>query len=91
MLLFICLFLLYCIIVNLISVYIMWIRFHKEENKEELRNDLKNYSDTLKKEGYNAEIEDVLIFFYLVGAFLGFIIMPISIIKTLMGNKRNDR
>jgi len=73
-------FFIFYIMCNIVSTLKLWRSFHEEENKEKLEKDLERFSADFK-----LTKEDVLVCFYLVSAFLGFIALPCSFINKLRG------
>lgn len=82
-----CIFMLYCFICSLITTFVVWKKFHKEDNKEALEEDLKNFSESIKKDNVSFTKNDALILFYLVSVFFGFVIIPITLVRKMFGVK----
>ena len=87
MLKYICIFMIYYFVCSLVTVFVMWKKFHKKENKQQLRDDLKELSDSITKKEDIFTKEDSLVVFYLGGVFLGFVIVPMALTRKVLGLK----
>ena len=83
----ICIFMIYYFVCSLVTVFAMWKKFHKKENKQLLEDDLKKLSDSVAKKEDSFTEEDSLVVFYLIGVFFGFVIVPIALIRKVLGLK----
>lgn len=83
---FFCVFMLYYYICSIFCTILLWKKFHKEENKEKLENDLAKFvSDS--RGTHNLTRDDVLVGYYLATVFFSFIIAPISLLNKIIGRK----
>lgn len=83
----ICIFMSYYFVCSLVTVFAMWKKFHKKENKQLLEDDLKKLSDSVAEKEDSFTKEDSLVVFYLIGVFFGFVIVPIALIRKVLGLK----
>lgn len=87
-------FLLYCIICGIVFVVKGWGAFHNasNEDKEKFDKELKEIAESLTCHCEGKWIftrEDALILLYLLGSFFGFIVLPISFLRKVLGLKKN--
>lgn len=92
MLKFVCAFMLYYYICSICCTIGLWKKFHKEENKQILDEDLKQLAGDIAKNDniFNKRVltkEDALVIYYLVCIFFSFAIVPVVLFNKIVGKK----
>lgn len=86
-------FLTYCIVSSVVCVFMSWTTFHNVngKDKEKFERELEGIADALTNQCNKKWVftkDDALVLFYLLGSFFGFIILPISVARKVIGLKK---